>query len=122
MTTLGIEELTVPALSLALDAAVMRQQVIANNIANAHTVGFQARSLSFETVIASADTAKPDAAVSLALQPRLSGQTVLSIDGAVRLDSEVAAMAQNGAHYQALLRALNRHMSILASAVSEGKR
>ena len=43
-------------------------------------------------------------------------------DGAVRLDSEVAAMAQNGAHYQTLLKALNRHLSVLASAVSEGKR
>ena len=52
------------------------------------------------------------------LQPQVS----LSADGAVRLDSEVAAMAQNGTHYQTLMKALNRHLSVLASAVNDGKR
>ena len=35
---------------------------------------------------------------------------------------EVAAMAQNGAHYQDLLKALNRHLSVLHSAVADCKR
>ena len=44
----GIESLTLPSLSLALDAAVMRHQVIASNIANVHTVGYVPQHLTFE--------------------------------------------------------------------------
>ena len=115
-TTNGIEALTLPALTTALDAAAIRQQVIANNIANANTPGFQAQRVSFEVAL---DAAAGDGGpVSARLEPQVG----LTVDGAVRLDTEVAAMAQNGAHYQALLKALNRHLSVLASAVSDGKR
>lgn len=117
MNTTNIEAVTLPALSAALDAAVMRQQVIANNIANANTEGFQAQRISFSMAL---DAAGPAGGASLT--PRLEPQVSLSADGAVRLDSEVAAMAQNGAHYQALLKAMNRHLSVLASAVTDGKR
>lgn len=117
MNTSNIEAVTLPALSTALDAAVIRQQVIANNIANANTEGFKAQRVSFSMAL---DAAGPVGGASLS--PRLEPQVTLSADGAVRLDSEVAAMAQNGAHYQALLKAMNRHLSVLASAVSDGKR
>lgn len=116
-TTNGIEALTLPALSTAMDAAMIRQQVIANNIANASTPGFQAQRVSFELAFDAAAAGQP-VPVTAHLEPQVS----LSVDGAVRLDAEVAAMAQNGAHYQTLLKALNRHLSVLASAVSDGKR
>jgi flagellar basal-body rod protein FlgB len=124
----GIESLTVPALSLALDAAVMRQQAIASNIANAHTVGYVPQRLSFEAEISRAWQSQSEAAAApspnvLALrvrsEPVAADQTS---GGAVHLDQEIAALAQNSTHYQVLLRGLNRHLSVLASAVSEGKR
>ena len=117
MNTPSIEALTLPALSTAMDAALIRQQVIANNIANANTQGFAAQRVSFDVAL---DAAAGHAGASLGVQ--LQPQVSLSADGAVRLDSEVAAMAQNGAHYQTLLKALNRHLSVLASAVNDGKR
>lgn len=117
MNTSSIEALTLPALSTAMDAAVIRQQVIANNIANANTEGFRPQRVSFAMALDAAGAAE-GSQVSARLEPQVS----LTSDGAVRLDSEVAAMAQNGAHYQALLKALNRHLSVLASAVSDGKR
>jgi flagellar basal-body rod protein FlgB len=117
MNAPSIEALTLPALSTAMDVALIRQQVIANNIANANTQGFSAQQVSFEVAL---DAALGDTADGLDV--RLQPQVSLSTDGAVRLDSEVAAMAQNGAHYQTLLKALNRHLSVLASAVSDGKR
>jgi flagellar basal-body rod protein FlgB len=54
-------------------------------------------------------------------------RTHASLDGAgapesVRLDGEVAALAQNTVQYQALIKGLNKHFSILASAASDGKR
>jgi flagellar basal-body rod protein FlgB len=113
----NVEAVTLPALSAALDATVIRQQVIANNIANANTEGFRAQRVSFSMALDAAGSTG-DAGLTARLEPQVS----LSADGAVRLDSEVAAMAQNGAHYQALLKAMNRHLSVLASAVSEGKR
>ena len=54
------------------------------------------------------------------IEPAVSGAT--GLPQAVQLDSEVAQMAQNAVHYQALLKGLSKHMGILASAVSEGKR
>lgn len=124
MSPQGIEALTVPTLSLALDAAVMRQQVIAHNIANAHTAGYIPQRVSFEAALdtAAADAGRSDSAGALSLEPRFEAVAGPSVDGAVRLDGEMAAMSQNSAHYQALLKALNRHLSVLASAVSEGKR
>jgi flagellar basal-body rod protein FlgB len=117
MSTPGIEALTLPALTTAMDAALIRQQVIANNIANANTQGFRPQQVSFDVAFDAAAAAEGEP-LSVQLQPQVG----LSVDGAVRLDSEVAAMAQNGAHYQALLKALNRHLSVLSSAVSDGKR
>ncbi|HEX5682647.1 MAG TPA: flagellar basal body protein [Ideonella sp.] len=117
MNTPSIEALTLPALSTAMDAAMIRQQVTANNIANANTQGFTAQRVSFDVAMEAAA-----GGADAPLQARLQPQVGLSVDGAVRLDSEVAAMAQNSAHYQVLLKALNRHLSIMATAVSDGKR
>lgn len=99
-----------------LSALQAKASTIGNNIANASTPGFHAQRVSFEVVM---DAAAGDGSP---LTARLEPQVGLSVDGAVRLDSEVAAMAQNGAHYQALLKALNRHLSVLTSAVNDGKR
>lgn len=126
----GIEALTVPALSLALDAAVMRQQVHASNIANVHTVGYVPQRLSFEAEMTrasqsqgatSGSTVPPGNLLALRLRAEtaaVSGEA----SGNVHLDREVAALAQNSMHYQVLLRGLNRHLSILTSAVTDGKR
>ena len=120
MSTPSIDALTVPALSAALDAALVRQQVIAHNIANAHTEGFRPQRVSFDVSLAAAHSQQ--AAPQVSVDARIETPAGLSIDGAVRLDAEVAAMAQNHAHYQALVKALNRHLSVLAIATSDGKR
>ncbi|WP_050465670.1 flagellar basal body rod protein FlgB [Herbaspirillum autotrophicum] len=124
----GIEAVTTQALGLALDAASLRQQVIAANIANANTIGYLPQHLSFggqmEQVQAEIRDAGSLSAGSLtALRPTLA----LSLDSQglpakVRLDEEMAAMAQNTVQYQALIKGLNRHFSILATAASDGKR
>lgn len=115
--TASIDALTVHNLGAALDAAVIRQQVYASNIANAGTPGYQAQEARF-VASSGGDTWGKQGSTEVELAPRWS----LSGDGAVKLDREMAAMAQNGAHYQALLRALNRHLSVLMSAASDGRR
>ncbi len=125
MMSQGIESLTVPTLSAALDAAAMRQQAIAANIANANTPGYVPVHMRFEAVMAQASqtgTGSLADHASLTLQPALISASGGVSGGAVHLDQEVAAMSQNTAHYQALLKGLNRYFSLLSTAISEGRR
>ncbi|MBX3625325.1 MAG: flagellar basal body protein [Rhizobacter sp.] len=122
----GVEALTGTSLTLALDAATMRHQVHAANIANAGVAGYKAQRLNFEAQVHQGlQSARTFGQVQAGPQVSVRIEPDLGVDGqphAVQLDVEVAAMSQNSVHYQTLVRALNRQLSILASAVSEGKR
>jgi flagellar basal-body rod protein FlgB len=119
----GLEAVTTASLSLALDAATLRQQVIATNIANANSLGYVPQRASFEAQIEDGLRAGTRDAAAPTLQVRIEPELAANGGAAVvHLDSEVAALAENNLHYQALVRGLNRHLSILASAVTEGKR
>ncbi len=118
------QSLTVAAVSSALDAASMRQQVIASNIANAGRSDYVAQRVSFEATLAD-QAARVDGERSMPFELRMRIVPDLAADGTARpiqLDAEVGAMAQNSTHYQALVRGLNRYLSVMASAVSEGRR
>lgn len=126
--TQGLESITTTALGLALDAASLRQQAIAANIANANTSGYVPLRVSFEAQLDEARRTLRDrgsmdpfalAGVKARLEPvpGTGGQPA-----AVKLDSEVASMAQNAVHYQALARGLSRHLAILSTAASDGRK
>lgn len=117
---------TTALLSLALDAATMRQQAIAQNIANANTPGYQPVGVRFDDHFADArQTLQQGRSVDMA---SLSGmRPVISVEpgtagSAISLDMEVAKLSENALHHQVLLKALNRHLSIMSTAVNEGKR
>jgi flagellar basal-body rod protein FlgB len=120
-----IDSHTVGLLSLALDAATMRQQAIAHNLANANTPGFQRIGVSFERRIGDLQQAlRQGQAPSLA---SLTGyRPLFEAAGAagdpVAIDMEMAAMAENTLHHQALLKVLNKHFALIGSAINEGKR
>lgn len=127
--TEGTEAVTASALALALDAASLRQQAYAANIANAGAPGFVPLRVSFEAELEQART-------SLAWRGRLDGGDLAGVEPSleeaprdgrgllpqVQLDVEVASMSQNAAQYQTLLKALARHYALLAAAVGDGKR
>lgn len=101
-----------PALTRALDAALLRHRVIAMNVAHAGVGGYRSHAVRFEAAPAPGrDRAAPDGLV-----PTFTAQ------GPVQLDSEMVAMARNAAHYQALLRGVSRQLALLHSAVSDGRR
>lgn len=117
----GIDPVTTAAVTAALDAASLRQQVLAANIAHAGSAGRGTERVRFEAAWTSARDGL--ATPTVALTSRI--ETVLDGDGrpvAVQLDREVAVLAENTLQYQALARGLNRHLAVLASAASEGKR
>lgn len=113
-----IESTTLRALSLALDAAQLRHQVIASNIAHVHAPGHVAQQVSFEALVR-ADAAGPGE-LRATLTPAPAAHA--GPDAAVRLDEEMAALAHNTLHQQMLLRAAQRHLGLLALAAGDGKR
>ncbi len=124
----AIDAATKASLLLALDAASLRQQAIATNIANANSVGYVRQRVSFEDQL---EQARGTLAADGSLTPfSLGGVTPKLVPTArpgaaadpVQLDVEMADLSRNTVHYQTLLKALSRQYAILSTAVSDGKR
>lgn len=120
-----VDSTTSVLLGMALDAANMRQQAIANNIANATTPGYRPLSVRFEEQLASQrETLARGGNVSLAslsdFRPTLL--TSSNPDETVALDEQVAQLSGNVLHHQVLLRALNKHFALMGLAINDGKR
>jgi len=134
----GIESATTRLLVRALDAAELRHRTIVANIANASAgvpavqpPGFEHEfeAVSRPAVFGSADLSGTNATPRR--MPQESSASNASVDAAispdgkpaqVRIDLEMARMGANSMHYQALLRGLDRHLSLMAIAVGDGKR
>ena len=128
--TSSIESVTVHAVGLALDAAMLRHQAIAANIANAETPGYQPVRVSFEEQLGAArealrDPLAADASSLSGIEPAVVRDNTPSPTGgtaSVAIDEDVAKLSANTVHYQALLRALGKQFAILGMAANDGKR
>lgn len=102
-------------LERSLDAASLRQQVIANNISNANTEGFKAQSVAFEGHLREAmeadseDGMAPKNVVDADMAIDGTGwnksnlkATVETVDGKMNINSEMAGLAKNQIMYNAL--------------------
>lgn len=100
--------------SSALDALALRQRVIADNIANIQTPGFQARRVQFEDALATAienghGTVRGRIATSL--EPtRLNGNNV-------NLDTETIANIDTNLRFQLAARAMDSEFSGIRTAM-----
>jgi flagellar basal-body rod protein FlgB len=113
-------------IKLALDAAVLRHQAIAQNIANLQSEGYVPLRVSFEEELAQfrrsgvhageVENALRDLKPQLVYADRAPGPRPQDVD------TELVALSENTIHYQVLLRALNRQMSIISEAMDEGKK
>lgn len=117
---------TVQAVRVALDAAVLRHVAIANNIANAKTPGYQPLRVSFEDQLQRAGQmlgGTDDAALKSQLT-RLageieSGRALKNADnGPVQLDREMVSLADNSLRYRALLQGMGTRTAILKLAIN----
>lgn len=101
--------------SQALDAALMRQTAIANNIANANTPDYQTIEVNFEQQIQTS---------------WLEGNRLLSDSPATAIkpfyqlapthssiDEQMALSIKNATHYRALIKGLNQKLSIMKLAL-----
>jgi flagellar basal-body rod protein FlgB len=124
-----IDSSTTALLSMALDAANLRQQAIAHNIANVNTPGYRPLAVSFEERMgAEREGLARGQKVALSslqdYQPLLYSSAGSASDGgdSVALDAEIAKLAGNTFHHQVLLKALTKQFALLNLAVNEGKR
>ncbi|MGQ3891445.1 flagellar basal body rod protein FlgB [Legionella sp. CNM-4043-24] len=90
--------------SRALDAALMRQTAITNNIANASTPGYQSIQVNFEEQLNSASISD--------VRPfyELSG-----LDSSI--DEQMALSVKNATQFRALIKGLNHRLAIMKLAV-----
>jgi len=99
---------------LAVDAAALRHQAIAHNLANLNSENYVPLRVSFDAQLAAAGReAKPQLVQELdkGIGPRPQD-----------VDTEMVNLAQNTIHYQALMRGIGRQYAMLRDVINEGKR
>ena len=121
----------------AMTAANMRQEVIANNIANVNTPNFRKSNLEFENLLAREIYGEePDGKLKMArthdkhlpYKPRefhaeptiiQDNSTVMRVDdNNVDIDIEMANLAKNQLYYNAIVTEFGGHVSLLKSAIT----
>jgi len=122
----------------ALSLRAERQRIVASNIANADTPGYQARDFNFAAALreasGSAEGKHLGGAITSDLlrgtrdgtrfQPRLQFATPsqTSLDGnSVDMDRERAAFADNSVKYEATLRFINGNVRTMLDAIKGGQ-
>jgi len=123
----SLDGVTSQLVKVALDAAMLKQKVIANNIANANSEGFKPQQVNFEKYLLGIEHNR---------SPELDGQTMSllqdleqavargdivepSKDSKVELDVQMTQMTENVLRYRALLEGLSKYSSIVSMAISQ---
>ena len=108
----GIDKLTLDVSVTAMDALWLRQQLIAQNVANARVDGYTAQRLNFEAVMEEMavrlEEQAGSGASSAAVTEASLSLEVLDDELPVQMDREMADSAVNGIRYQALLTSVGR--------------
>lgn len=117
-----IDPVTLKLVTSALDAASLRHVAIAQNIANASVPGARAAEVSFERELDHVrDALRTGQALSVDDIPSAQWEE-MGPEVSIQLDEQAAALSSNSMHYQVLLKAMSRHMSLLSVAVNDGRR
>jgi flagellar basal-body rod protein FlgB len=125
-------------LEKALDAALIRNEVISNNIANVNTPGYKKAYVRFEDQMASAAAEFHIGSLNKDSKFLPIGNDMRSIpapeviqnpftsvrkDGNnVDIDVEMAELAKNTIKYNALINQISRQFTSIKSAINEGRR
>ena len=97
----------------AMQGSMLQQQVLANNIANANTPGFQPSSVDFQSALAQAFASgnpTPSQIQNITFQPQVDGN-------GDDINTQMADLSENTLNYQALESVMGTRMSILKTAI-----
>jgi flagellar basal-body rod protein FlgB len=96
---------TIELISLALDASLLRQTAIANNIANANNQGYQTLEVNFEQQLK--DKADQNIHPFIELSETNSP-----------IDEQLSLSLKNTTHYRALIKGLNQKLALMKLALN----
>jgi flagellar basal-body rod protein FlgB len=115
---MSIFDSTQIALMRAISGATLRNTVLANNIANADTPGFQPSDVNFHAALSDALGQGPEAveAVSFAAE-QLHPGAVRADGNGVDSDAEAAKLAENGLEVEALEQVAGSRLQIMRAAM-----
>jgi flagellar basal-body rod protein FlgB len=120
---MGLFDITDLVLQRGLEGASMRQQVLANNLANANTAGYKRSDVDFQSALASAldGDSSESSLESLSFQPQTDTTSTMRADGNnVDFDQENASLTENAVEYQALLSVARSRLDMLRTAMGGG--
>jgi flagellar basal-body rod protein FlgB len=103
---------TIEIVSLALDAALMRQTAIANNIANTNTTDYKTLEVNFEQQLSGDRYFNTNELDNSAIKPFYQVSEKNS-----SIDEQMALNVQNMTHYRALVKGLNQKLAIMKLAL-----
>ena len=121
-------------LQKGLNASSLRQQVIANNVANIDTPNFKRSDVDFQAVLGAVLGEKSDVLAMRLTSPShipgvvgrngdgtgiiMDSTTTLRNDGNhVDVDSEMSKVAENGLYYSSLTRAISSQLGLLRMVI-----
>lgn len=123
--------ITSAVVGAALDAALLRHEIIANNIANVDTPGYRARRVNFEDHLRGfVQQGAMGPRDSILLEQRLDwvrdlmdspDSMIVTEDQTVELDREIVQLTENTLRYRALIEAASKRGDLLRMAVKEGR-
>lgn len=108
------DDTTIALISLALDASIMRQTAIANNIANANTSDYHTQGVNFEQQLNEQSLLKSDHNESALtnIKPFYEEYETHS-----PIDEQIALSVKNATQYRALIKGLNHKLAIMKLAL-----
>ncbi|WCB91367.1 Flagellar basal body rod protein FlgB [Baekduia alba] len=105
-------------LERALSGSSLRQQAIAQNIANVNTPGYRRQDVDFQSALAAAWDGGEHKVESVAPATEADMSSVMRVDGSsVDIDQEAATQAQNGLQYEAVSSVMKTRVNILKTAI-----
>jgi flagellar basal-body rod protein FlgB len=116
---MGIFDSTQLVLDRAISGATLRNAVLANNVANVDTPGFQPSDVNFHAELKGAIAGGPGAIQAVQFAPETGGAPIaLRADGnGVDAEAESAKLAENGLELSALVQVAGARVQIMKTAM-----
>ena len=112
---------TQTGLERALSGSSLRQQAIAQNLANVNTPGYRRQDVDFASALHAAWDQGTSKVESVDPTVAVDQSAVMRADGSsVDIDTEAAAQAKNGLQYEAISAVMKSRTAILRSAIGIG--
>lgn len=112
------------ALERAVAGASLRQQVLANNLANANTPGYRRLDVDFHSTLARAmgQAASPQDLHRVGFSATEDPSGATRADGSsVDIDREMASLNENAIEYQALIATIRAQTRLLQTVITGGR-